>query len=162
MIILGIDPGTARTGWAVIEADRGSLGALAYGCITTKKSDELPVRLFLLHQKLTGFIREYKPNCLAVEELFWGTNAKTVIPVAQARGIALLTAAEQGVPVVSYSPLAIKRTITGSGTADKKQVQKMVTRLLHLSRIPTPDDAADALAIALTHAYSHKLKNKLL
>lgn len=162
MIILGIDPGTARMGWACIEVDKGNAKAIGFNCITTHSAEPPEKRLQKLYSELKYLIRIHKPNAIALEELYFATNAKTVIPVAQARGVVLLAAAENSLPVVSYTPLVVKLTITGSGRAEKIQVQQMVMRLLKLDRPPTPDDTADALAIALTHAYSYKLQGKIL
>lgn len=162
MVIMGIDPGTARVGWAVISVEKNVIKALSYGCITTDNKEIPGNRLQQIHAKLGSFLRTYKPDTVAIEELFFAANAKTAIPVGQARGVILLTAAEKHVNVVSYTPLTVKLAICGSGKAEKMQVQKMVTRLLHLPGIPTPDDTADALAIALTHAYSYRMKGKSL
>lgn len=158
MIIFGIDPGTARLGWGIIETKTKDPSVLTFGCITTDATALAPDRLLIIYKELMKLLSTYTPDCVSIEELFFANNAKTIIPVGQARGVAILTAAQKHIPVVSYSPLAVKRAITGDGKADKKQVQHMIARLLHLSRIPKPDDAADALAIALTHAYSYKLK----
>ena len=151
MIILGIDPGTARLGWGVINGIR----ALGFGCITTAPVDP-GTRLAHIYKELQVLLKKYKPDFVALEALFFAVNAKTVIPVAEARGIVLLAAAQAKIPLVSYTPLVIKQTITGSGAADKKQVQKMVQLQLKLKSIPKPDDTADALAIAMTHAYTKK------
>ncbi|MBI5619330.1 crossover junction endodeoxyribonuclease RuvC [Candidatus Gottesmanbacteria bacterium] len=161
MIIFGIDPGIARVGWAVIQDDKGKQKALAYGCITTEQSALPENRLLSIHQMLCNLFKKYSPDCASIEDLFFATNAKTAMSVGQARGVILLTAAACGIPVVSYTPLAVKRTITGNGKAEKMQVQRMVTRILRLSQIPKPDDAADALALALTHAFSYKLRRSL-
>ncbi len=158
MIIFGIDPGTARLGWGIIDTKTNNPSALTFGCITTDSTSLPPDRLLIIYKELSQLLSKHKPDCVCIEDLFFAKNAKTLIPVGQARGVAILAAAQKHIPVVSYSPLAIKRAITGDGKADKKQVQYMITRLLHLSQIPTPDDTADALAIALTHAYSYKLK----
>lgn len=158
MIILGIDPGTARLGWGIIETKGANSKAVFFGCITTEATRAPPARLLHLHGELTKLLSKHKPDCMSIEELFFTKNAKTIIPVGQARGVAILAAAQKNISVVSYSPLAVKRAITGNGNADKKQVQLMITRLLRLSEVPKPDDTADALAIALTHAYSYKLK----
>ncbi len=157
MIILGIDPGTARVGWAVVKTDAGRPRALAYGCITTEKNDTPQARLFKIYKQCDALCKKYHPDRISLEELFYATNAKTVIAVSQARGVIILAAAQSGVPVVSYSPLFIKRAICGDGHADKKQVQYMITRELNLKSVPKPDDVADALAIALTHVFTHKL-----
>lgn len=162
MIIIGIDPGTARVGWAVISVKGARIEPISFNCITTPKNESPEKRLFTIHQQLTKLLIKYSPQCLALEDLFFATNAKTVIPVAQARGVILLVSAECRIPVISYSPPAIKLAITGDGRADKTQVTRMVVQLLHLAKPPKPDDTADALAIALTHAYSYKLKGKYL
>ncbi len=162
MRILGVDPGTARVGWAILNDLTGKPLPEAFGLITTEATDKPEIRLLAIHTELTDLIRQYQPQVVGVEEIFFSNNAKTIIPVAQARGVVLLTAAEQNLPVVSYSPLVVKRTICGDGRADKIQVQKMIARILHLATAPKPDDVADAVAIALTHAYSYKLKQKLV
>ena len=162
MIIMGIDPGTARVGWAAIEVIGSNTRALSFGCVTTPVQNTSEMRLLTVHKELTKILLAYKPVNLAIEDLFFATNAKTVIPVAQARGVILLACAQQHVPVVSYSPPAVKLTITGDGKADKTQVTRMVIKLLHLAKPPKPDDTADALAIALTHVYSYKLKGNYL
>ncbi len=161
-MILGIDPGTARVGWGLVAVNRGEIRAPAYGCITTAASAAPEARLVQIHKNIAALLKKYKPDVVSVEDLFFANNAKTAISVGQARGVVLLAAGERGIPVVSYSPLTVKRAITGSGTGDKRQVQKMITRLLRLPAVPQPDDTADALAIALTHAYSYKMKEKLV
>lgn len=160
--ILGIDPGTARVGWGLIEERFGNISTLKYGCITTEKETIAEQRLSFIFHSLTKLLIALKPDCVSVEDIFFATNAKTAISVGQARGVILLAASEQHIPIASYSPVAVKKAICGTGTAPKDQVGKMVTTLLHLKEIPKPDDTADALAIALTHAYSYKLKSKLL
>lgn len=155
MIIFGVDPGYSRLGWAVIEKKKQDTRALAYGCITTQPKDP-GLRLASIYNQLTSFLKKYKPNCLILEDLFFSMNAKTAIPVGEARGIVLLAAAQEKIPVISYTPLIIKQTITGNGRADKKQVQKMVQLLLKLKTIPTSDDTADALAVAMTHAFTKR------
>lgn len=160
MIIIGIDPGTARVGWAVVTVESTRIISLSYDCITTPANQSPEERLHMIHRQITSLLIKYKPQCLALEDLFFATNAKTVIPVAEARGVILLASAEQHIPVVSYSPPAVKLAITGDGRADKTQVTRMVVKLLHLAKPPKPDDTADALAIALTHIYSYKLKGK--
>lgn len=162
MKILGVDPGTARVGWGFVEEAKGNVLAGRFGCMETRSTDKPESRLREIFSFLSSLLQRDKPDALALEEIFFATNAKTVIPVAQARGVVLLAAAIEKIPVVSYTPLVVKQTITGSGRADKTQVQRMVMSLLHLSSVPEPDDAADALAIALTHAYSYKMKQKIL
>lgn len=162
MIILGIDPGIARIGWAAMKTNSPEPIPLSYGCITTEKTEEPEVRLLQIYEAILLLCKKFTPGCMSVEDLYFATNAKTAIGVGQSRGVILLAAAKQKIPVVSYSPLTIKRTITGDGKADKKQVERMVTRILKLKVTPTPDDAADALAIAMTHAYSYKVKQKFV
>ncbi len=159
--ILGIDPGTARVGWGLIEENFGRLTTLKYGCITTEKDELAEKRLSVIFHSMTKLLKALKPDCVSVEDLFFATNAKTAIAVGQARGVILLSAAEQDIPVASYSPVAVKKAICGTGTAPKEQVGRMITKLLHLKEIPKPDDTADALAIAATHAYSYKMRRHM-
>ena len=156
MIILGIDPGIARIGWAVIQNTKPNITVLAYGLISTDKDVVKEQRLKCLYDGMTSIIVKYKPNVMSVEDLFFATNAKTAIAVGEARGVILLSAAKSNISVVSYTPLAVKRTITGDGHADKKQVEKMIVQILHLKEAPKIDDTTDALAIAATHAYTQK------
>ena len=158
MIIMGIDPGIARAGWSVLETRASVLNPLDFGCIETDKSIPPEIRLNTIYTSLIGLIKKYSPDTMAVEDLFFATNAKTAIAVGQSRGVILLTAARSGIPVVSYSPLAIKRAITGDGKADKSQVSRMVMMTLKLKDPTLLDDTTDALAIAMTHAYSYKIK----
>ena len=158
MRILGIDPGIARVGWAIIETTKPRLTTISYGCIETDKKDTSEVRLLQIHKAILLLCKRFRPDCMSVEELFFAANAKTAISVGQSRGVILLTAAEARIPVVSYTPLAVKRTIAGYGNADKKQVERMVVQILKLREGPKLDDTADALAIAMTHAYSYKMK----
>ncbi len=162
MIILGIDPGYSRIGWGVIESHHGNSEAIAYDCISTPINESGERRLFILREKLVKIIDRYHPDQVAVEKLFFATNAKTAIAVGQARGVILVTIAEQKIPLADYTPLQIKQTVTGSGKADKKQVSRMVTTLLHLTQVPNLDDTSDALAIALTHAAMYKMKARIL
>jgi len=159
MNILGVDPGYARVGWGVIQKDKQHVTPVAYGCIETDKDGTPELRLYSVFLKLREIITRYKPQCVSVEELFFSANVKTAIQVGQARGVVLLAAAGAGIPVASYTPTAVKQTICGTGTADKKQIERMVMIQLKLKNPPTPDDTADALAIALTHAYSYNLKS---
>ncbi len=158
MIIMGIDPGIARIGWAVITVTKSTVAPLAFGCIETDKGKNPETRLEEIYDALEILFAKHRPSVLAVEDLFFATNAKTAIGVGQSRGVILLCASKSRIPVISYSPLAVKRAITGDGKADKKQVERMVVLTLHLRQAPKPDDTADALAIAMTHAYSHKIK----
>jgi crossover junction endodeoxyribonuclease RuvC len=156
MRILGIDPGIARTGWGVVEVQSSKLGVKSYGCVETAQTLQISERLELLFKEITRLLREYKPDILAIEELFFNTNAKTALVVGQARGVVLLAAAQQKVPLAVYTPLQVKMAVTGYGRAEKNQIGQMVKTLLHLPSIPKPDDTADALAIALTHAFTRR------
>lgn len=160
MIILGIDPGYATIGYGIIQKERGNLTALDYGVITTPPTESLPVRLAMLDEGMTALIRKCKPDAVAIEELFFNTNITTGIKVAEARGVILLAAVRECGNLFEYTPLQVKQALTGQGRAEKKQVQYMVKSLLHLKTEPKPDDAADALAIAVCHAntllYEHR------
>lgn len=147
--LLGLDPGFARTGFAILDSDRGRLKAIDYGCWETKKNEPFSQRLVFLAKKLRAAIKKFKPDLVAVEEIFFFKNLKTAIQVAQARGVLLLAAAEAGLPLVELTPLQVKQSLSGYGRADKQQVQKMVQLILKLKEKPKPDDAADALAIAI-------------
>lgn len=160
-IILGVDPGTATMGWGVIRQEGNRLRYIQHGAITTPSSWEMPRRLAHLFDGLTKLIRGYRPAAIVVEELFFNTNATTAITVGQARGVALLAAYKAGMPIFEYTPLQVKQTITSYGRADKRQVQEMVRVLLNLREIPRPDDAADGLAIAICHAFSSKMSDKV-
>ena len=157
MRILGIDPGIATTGYGLIDKVGSSLKHVAHGVITTKKDLVLSKRIYQLHSELKHLITEYKPDIMAVEEIFFSKNAKTAIIVAQARGCILLVGEEYALNPVPYNPLQIKLSICGYGKAEKKQVQYMVQKLLNLDKIPRPDDAADALGIAICHAHHAKI-----
>jgi len=149
MRILGIDPGTGRTGYGVLDEKMH----VAHGCIETDKEKTAEQRLYDIERELLELVKNYKPNIMAIEMLFFFKNSKTVIPVAEARGVALLVAAKNNIPVHNFSPLQVKMTIAGYGRADKKQIQKMIAETLSLPEIPRPDDAADALGIALTCSF---------
>lgn len=157
MIILGIDPGTATTGYGVIEKQpTGQWKAVDFGVITTEKSQSDAERLHTLMHDITELLHHYKPHAAGVEKLFFEKNAKTAITVAQARGAVLLTLQTNKVPIYEFTPLQVKSTLTGFGKADKKQMQFMVKHTFKLRTIPKPDDAADALAIALCCALHAK------
>lgn len=158
MKILGIDPGIGRTGWGVIGGESSKLKVESYGCIETSMELPLQERLRELHEQISRIINDFSPNALAIEELFFQNNAKTALVVGQARGVVLLAAAQHGLSVGEYTPLEVKVAVTGYGKAQKNQVGQMVKTLLKLSSIPKPDDTADALAIAITHAFSYKVK----
>ncbi len=152
---LGIDPGTATMGWGMVEDDgSGGLQLVDYGAFTTPKELPLGQRLQMLYTGLSDLIARYRPDTAGVEELFFSKNVTTAIAVSHARGIVLLALANAGVPVEEYRPMAVKQAVTGYGHADKAQIQEMVRLQLGLDRIPRPDDAADALAIAICHAYA--------
>ncbi len=154
MLILGIDPGTAITGYGLVREDQEGLALVNCGVITTPSGQPLPVRLQTIYQHLTTVIRQHQPDAAAVEELFFSRNVRTALSVGQSRGVTLLALADAGLPVYEYKPLEIKQAITGYGGADKHQVQEMVRLLLNLDRVPQPDDAADALAVAVCHIHS--------
>lgn len=157
LIILGIDPGIATLGFGVIEAERGNFKALDYGVITTPKEESTPVRLAMIEEGIKNLIERYKPDAVAIEELFFCKNQKTAIVVAEARGVALLTAIKHCGRLYEYTPMQIKQAITGYGGADKQQIQNMVRVLLKLTSIPKPDDAADALAVAICHGQTGRM-----
>lgn len=157
--ILGIDPGTATTGWAVIEKNGDNLTPLAYGHISTEKINSDDERILEISNDLKKIIQKHKPEEAAIESLFFFKNQKTVIQVAQARGAILLTLGQNNVRIFGYTPLQVKQALTGYGRAEKKQMQQMIKNVLRLSCIPTPDDTADALAIAVCHANSRVLLN---
>ncbi len=154
MRILGIDPGIGRTGWGVIEFGNARFTVKNYGCIETKPNSEIPGRLYAIFDEMTNIINEYKPEVMAIEELFFNKNVKTALTVGQARGVIILTSSQHQIPLAIYTPLQVKIALTGYGRAEKQQVGKMVKTLLGLTEIPKPDDTADALAIAITHAFS--------
>lgn len=161
MIILGIDPGYAIVGYGVIEKDnRGNCRVIDYGAINTPKEEDFPVRLAMIHDGMKCLINKFKPDAVAVEELFFNQNITTGIAVAEARGVILCAAIQQVPKVYEFTPMQVKQAITGVGKADKKQVQFMTKTLLNLKSIPKPDDAADALAVALCLAQTNtKLTN---
>ncbi len=157
MIILGLDPGLATMGYGVIEKQKNDNNvALDYGVVLTPKNESLPVRLAMLEEGVNKILNKYKPDEIAVEELFFVKNITTGIPVAHARGVMLLTCIKYCGKLYEYTPNQIKMSLTGYGRADKQQIQQVVTSLLHLSKIPRPDDAADALAVALCHAHTSR------
>jgi crossover junction endodeoxyribonuclease RuvC len=162
MIVLGIDPGTATTGYGLVnETPTGGLEAIAYGAIRTPPNLEMHRRLLLIYQQLKEILLLHHPSCGAVEKLYFQRNVTTALAVGQARGVILLALAEADLAVAEYSPLEVKQAISGYGGADKHQVQEMTRVLLNLEKIPRPDDAADALAIAICHL-SHNRFNSLV
>ena len=157
MIILGIDPGLATMGYGVIEKlPNGDARAADYGVVLTPKDESLPVRLAMLEEGVNKILTKFKPQEVAVEELFFAKNITTGIPVAHARGVILLTCIKYCGRLYEYTPMQIKQALTGYGRADKVQMQHVVASLLHFSKVPRPDDAADALAVALCHAHTSR------
>ncbi len=156
-IILGLDPGTAIVGYGIIATDGQKISHIAHGCITTSKEHPMPTRLNQIAKELRNVLRQFQPDIVAVEDLFFAKNVTTAISVAQGRGVLLQTVANLKIPVEHYTPMQVKQALTGYGRADKAQIQKMLQLLLGLSTVPHPDDAADALAIAVTCANSSKL-----
>lgn len=154
MRILGIDPGIAIVGFGLIESNRGSVQMLQYGAVTTEAGLPLATRLVQIENDMTALIAQLKPDEIAVEELFFSKNITTGIAVAHGRGVILCTVERLGVPIFEYTPMQVKQAVAGYGLADKKQVMDMTKRLLKLKAVPKPDDAADALAIAICHARS--------
>lgn len=159
MLVLGIDPGTATTGYGLVKYEAGRHTMIDYGTISTKANMEMALRLCKINEELDNLLTRYSPDVVAVEQLYYQKNSKTVITVAQGRGVVLMTAASRGIEVAEYTPLQVKQSVVGYGQADKNQVQFMVQKILHLDKPPKPDDAADALAIAICHINSHKLKS---
>ncbi len=158
MLVIGVDPGTATTGYGLVrEEPDGSLSLVDYGAILTSAELSMPQRLLELHRQLSSILLLHRPTSGAVEKLFFHRNVTTAISVGQGRGVALLALAEAGLDVAEYTPLEVKQAVAGYGAADKNQVQQMVRALLSLDQIPTPDDAADALAIAICHLHSAKV-----
>ena len=154
MRILGIDPGYALMGYGIIEKRGNRFSAWDYGSVSTEAGEPMPHRLKFLYASLMDIIAEWQPQEAAIEELFYNTNAKTVINVGQARGVAVLACVNSGLKIAEYTPLQIKQALTGYGRAEKQQVQQMVKALLSLEKVPKPDDTADALAVAICHANS--------
>jgi crossover junction endodeoxyribonuclease RuvC len=157
MIILGIDPGLATIGYGIVEKSGADLRPIDYGVIQTPKEESTAVRLAILHERLTALIQKFRPDCVAVEELFFNTNAKTAIAVAEGRGVILLTAIQECGRLYEYTPLQIKLALTGNGRAEKDQVQYMVRAILKITKPIRPDDVADALAAAVCHANTNQI-----
>ena len=154
MVVLGIDPGYAIVGWGVIEYVNGRFRVLGYGAITTEAHTPFPERLQIIYNDMSYLFEKYKPDAMSMEKLFYNSNQKTVIDVAQARGVITLAAQMYGRDIFEYTPLQVKQSVTGYGRAEKKQVQEMTKNILGLPAIPKPDDTADALALAVCHAHS--------
>jgi len=153
MIVTGIDPGLARLGYGVIRVERGVAVPVCYGCIETPAGTRAGERLLLISNELESLFDRFPPDALAMEKLFFSRNTTSAMGVSEVRGVVLLTAEKRKIPVTEYTPNQIKQAITGSGRADKAQMQEMITRLLRLDEIPKPDDAADGLSIALCHIH---------
>ncbi len=158
MRVLGIDPGIAIIGYSVLDFYNNRLKLVEYGCITTSSKSTLPNRLKFIDDEMNNIIKEFKPKEMAIEELFFNKNVKTAITVAQARGVEVLAGVRNGLEVFEYTPLQVKQGVVGYGRADKLQVQESVKGILRLDHIPKPDDAADAIAIAICHCFSNKFK----
>ena len=154
MRILGIDPGYGITGFGIVDAQRNNFTLLQYGAITTPAGTDFPLRLQMIYNDMTELLMVARPDAVAIEELFFGQNVTTGIGVAQSRGVILLAVQQAGIPIFQYKPMQVKQAVVGYGNATKHQVQDMTKRILHLQSIPKPDDAADAIAIALCHARS--------
>ncbi len=154
MKVFGIDPGTARMGWGVVNKNTTAPEFVDCGCVETKKTEKAEQRLLQQYDSLKKLVAKHNPDILAVEELYFSQNVKTALAVGEARGVVLLLAGQEKIPVHEYNPLQIKQALTGYGKATKKQIQEMVLRELSLEEVPEPDDAADGLAVALTHCYT--------
>jgi crossover junction endodeoxyribonuclease RuvC len=150
--ILGLDPGIADTGWGIIEAEGNRYRHIEHGSVRTSAKEDIGKRLLLIYDRIVEIIAEMKPDSCGIEELYFAKNITSALPVAHARGVLILSLEKSGIETVSYSPPVIKQAITGTGRAEKRQVQEMVRIMLGLSKIPEPDHAADALAAAITHA----------
>lgn len=152
MRILGVDPGLAITGYGIVDYRGNSFSPVSYGCIRSLAGESLDQRLKSIYDQLTNMITDYRPDCLAIEELFFNRNVRTAIAVGQARGVLLLAAAQADINVFEYTPLQVKQAVAGFGRAEKQQVQYMVKVIMNLAEVPKPDDVADALAVSICHA----------
>ncbi|HEY69035.1 MAG TPA: crossover junction endodeoxyribonuclease RuvC [Anaerolineae bacterium] len=162
MLVIGIDPGTASTGYGVIRHRQdGGLELVDYGVIATPAGDPMPDRLCCLHEKLCELLALHQPESGAVEKLYYQRNVSTAISVGQARGVSLLAFAQASIPVDEYNPRVIKQSVTGYGSAEKRQVQEMVRSLLGMQELPRPDDAADALAVAICHLHASQTRQRM-
>lgn len=161
MLVLGLDPGLATTGYGFVQGEDRNLESVAYGVIRTPAGTPTPARLLELHQRLEELLARFRPDEAAVEALFFGLNVRTAIAVSEARGVAVLALAEAGLQVAEYTPPQVKKAITGYGRASKPQVREMVRVLLGLTAVPRPDDASDALAVSICHHHSARLAELL-
>jgi len=157
MRVLGVDPGTASTGYGIVEGEDDRLAIVTYGVVTTSPTAPMPERLQVLHRELAALIQKHRPDVGVAEKLFFSKNVRTALSVGQARGVALLAMADAGLAVHEYTPLQVKQAVVGYGRAAKGQIQEMVRVLLGLDAVPQPDDAADALAVAICHIHSARL-----
>ncbi|NLK00906.1 MAG: crossover junction endodeoxyribonuclease RuvC [Clostridia bacterium] len=157
MLIMGIDPGIAITGYGLIKVKNGVMTLVEFGCIRTSPDKTLEVRLMKVYSRLSQVMEKEMPSCTVIEEIFFNKNTRSAMAVGQARGVSLLASAHLNIPVHEYTPLQVKQALVGYGRAGKDQVQEMVRLLLNLEDIPRPDDASDALALAICHAHSHRL-----
>ena len=158
MIILGIDPGIAKVGWGVIKDEKGKQTAIDFGCFITSSKENLENRLTKIYDFILELINKFSPETVAIEQLYFAANSKTALIVGQARGVILLASSKSNTVTQSYTPLQVKQGLTGFGRADKNQIQSMVSAILHLPKKVVQDDTADALAIAITHAFSYKIR----
>lgn len=154
MVIFGIDPGYAIVGCGVVRYERNNFSLMGYGAVTTDKDMPFNQRLKKIYDDITELLQRFRPDAVSIERLYFNTNQKTAIDVAQARGVIVLAVQQAGVPIFEYTPLQVKQSIVGYGRAEKQQVQEMTRMLLHLDKIPKPDDAADALALAICHGHA--------
>ena len=154
MLVMGIDPGYAIVGYGLVNYDRNRFTPVRFGAVTTKAGVEFSARLNTIYEDISAIMREFKPEALSIEKLFFNTNTTTAIDVAQARGVILLAARKNNIPVFEYTPLQVKQAVTGYGKAEKPQVMELTRRLLGLEKTPKPDDTADALAMAICHCHS--------
>ncbi len=155
MIIIGIDPGLATVGFGIIRKEENIITPVSYGCIRTSPEKQTPERLLEIYTGISALFEKYSPEAVAVERLFFNTNVTNAMSVSEARGVVFLAAQQKHIPVFEYTPAQVKQAITGSGRADKRQMQEMIKRLLKLEELPRPDDAADGLSIALCHINTH-------
>jgi crossover junction endodeoxyribonuclease RuvC len=162
MRILGVDPGLATVGFGIVDFDGNCFKTMEYGTVHSPAKAKTPDRLKMIYDDMCYIIEKYKPDEVAIEELFFNANVKTAIAVGQARGVLILSAANQSIPVYEYTPLQVKQAVVGYGRAEKIQVQQMVKSILGLDRMPKPDDAADALAIAICHGHASGARSRLL
>ena len=161
MRIMGIDPGTATTGWGMVKRQEDALTLLDYGTVSTAQDTPAPQRLQIIYRELGHVISRHEPDAAAVEKLFFSKNVRTAMAVGQARGVALLAVADAGLPLHEYTPMEVKQSVCGYGKASKEQIQKLVNMLLGLDFLPEPDDAADAIAVAICHLNSERLERLL-